>query len=147
MIQLSEKDIILDLAAKNKEGVLKELTEVLHRHCPHIHLDNLQRVVYERELIGSTGVGNGVAIPHGKIEGLDQILLCFGRSHGGINYDAIDNQPVTLFVLILSPKAETDDYLKTLARISRLFKKPENRRKLRLADSKAKVIKVFNAAH
>ena len=143
MIQLSAEDIILNLNAKNKEGVLKELTEVLHRHCSHLELENLQRVVYEREQIGSTGVGNGVAIPHGKVEGLEQILICFGRSQAGVNYDAIDNQPVTLFVLILSPKGETDEYLKTLAQISRLFKKPENRRALRLADSKETVSQVF----
>lgn len=143
MIQLSPEDIILNLNAKNKEGVLKELAEVLHQHCSDIELEDMQRVVYERELIGSTGVGNGVAIPHGKLEGLDHILLCFGRSQGGINYDAVDNQPVTLFVLILSPKAETDEYLKTLAQISRIFKKPENRRALRLADSKEKIVQVF----
>lgn len=143
MIQLSPEDIILHLNAKNKEGVLKELAEVLHQHCSDIELEDMQRVVYERELIGSTGVGNGVAIPHGKLEGLDHILLCFGRSQGGINYDAVDNQPVTLFVLILSPKAETDEYLKTLAQISRIFKKPENRRALRLADSKEKIVQVF----
>ena len=143
MIQLNAEDIVLDLDANNKEGVLKELTEVLHHHCPHLELEVLQRVVQDRELIGSTGVGNGVAIPHGKVDGLDHILICFGRSQGGVNYDAIDNQPVTLFVLILSPKGETDDYLKTLAHISRLFKKPENRRALRLADNKEKVLQVF----
>jgi PTS system nitrogen regulatory IIA component len=143
MIQLEKEDIILNLTASNKEGVLTELTKVLQRHCPRIELENLQRVVYERELIGSTGVGNGVAIPHGKIEGLEHILICFGRSQGGVNYDAIDNQPVTLFVLILSPQGETDDYLKTLAQVSRLLKKPENRRTLRLAESKEQVLKVF----
>lgn len=144
MIELSVENIQLSLEASNKDGVLRELTGLLHQHCPQLDQENLQRVVRERELIGSTGVGNGVAIPHGKIQGLDRILLCFGRSHGGIHFDSIDNQPVTLFVMILSPVSETDVYLKTLAQISRLLKQPEKRRELRLATSKDQIIQIFN---
>lgn len=145
MIKLKEEDIILKLEASNKEGVILELTGALHQHCPHIDLENLHRVVREREQIGSTGVGNGVAIPHGKIDGLDQTFLCFGRSEGGIHFDSIDNQPVTLFMMILSPTAQTDDYLKTLAQISRLLKQPEKRRALRQASSKEQIAQVFNS--
>lgn len=144
MIQLLIEDIILELEASNKEGVLKELTDVLHKHCSHVDTENLFKIVRERELIGSTGVGNGVAIPHGKVEKLDRILLCFGRSQAGVHFDSIDNQPVSLFVMILSPAGETDEYLKTLAGVSRLLKLPEKRRALRLAKSQEEVAHIFN---
>lgn len=144
MIQLQKDDIILDLEATNKEGALQELAGVLHKHCSHIDLEKLCKVVRERELIGSTGVGNGVAIPHGKINKLDHILLCFGRSQAGIHFDSIDNQPVTLFVMILSPVEVTNDYLKTLAQASRLLKQPEKRRALRLTTDKEDIARIFS---
>lgn len=145
MIKLQEEDIILDLEAGNKERVLKELTGALHRHCSHLDEEDLYTIVHERELIGSTGVGNGVAIPHGKVEKLDRILLSFGRSQGGVHFDSIDNQPVSLFVMILSPAGETRDYLQTLAEVSRLLKLPEKRRALRLATSREEIVHIFNS--
>jgi len=80
--------------------------------------------------VGSTGVGNGVAIPHGKIEGLEDILLCFGRSRIGINFDAIDKREVYLFVLLISPAGKGGEYLQTLARVSKILKKSTNRNRL-----------------
>lgn len=147
MIHLQEEDIVLDLKAHNKEGVLKELAEVLHKHCSHVELENLFDVVSEREQIGSTGVGNGVAIPHGKIKDIERILICFGRSQGGIQFDSIDNQPVSLFVMILSPVEVADNYLKTLAQVSRLLKQPDKRRFLRLAKSRDNIADIFNSSN
>jgi PTS system nitrogen regulatory IIA component len=146
MIQLQEQDILLDLKARNKEGALKELAGVLHKHCPHLKIATLYQVLRDRELIGSTGVGNGVAIPHGKVEGLNRILLGFGRSRNGISYESIDNQPVHLLVMILSPVRVIDEYLKTLAGISRLLKQPEKRRALRTTESPGEVIDIFQQA-
>lgn len=140
---LRKENIILDLEAKNKDGVIKELAEVLHRQCRNVHLKTILKVVREREAIGSTGVGNGVAIPHGKIAQLDHIILAFGRSLNGINYDAIDNQPVHLLVMILTPRGATDDYLKMLANVSRLLKQPETRRILRTTKDKQEVADLF----
>jgi PTS system nitrogen regulatory IIA component len=97
-------------------------------------------------MIGSTGVGNGVAIPHGKIEKLDGILIGFGRSLNGIGFDSIDNQPVHLLVMLLSPVQVIDKYLKTLARVSRLLKQPETRRILRTTESRQKIVEIFQEA-
>lgn len=146
MIQLQAEDIILNMEAKNKEGALKELAGVLHKNCSHISIENLYQVLRDRELIGSTGVGNGVAIPHGKMEELDRILLCFGRSRNGIGYDSIDNQPVHLLVMILSPVRVIDEYLKTLAKISRLLKQSEKRRILRTTKSRLEIVDIFREA-
>lgn len=144
MIKLQEESVILELKARNMEGVLMELAELLHRQCTHIDLANLYNLLNEREQVGSTGVGNGVAIPHAKVKKLERILVCLGRSHEGIHFDSIDNQPVHLIVLILSPADRPEDYLKTLAKISRFLKQPEMRRQLRQAPTAAKLVEFFN---
>ncbi|GAB4340055.1 MAG: PTS sugar transporter subunit IIA [Desulfobulbaceae bacterium] len=147
MIHLEEQDIVLDMAARNKDAALRELVEILHRHCEGLDLAGLYRVIRERELIGSTGVGNGVAIPHGKVEQLDRLLLAFGRSLNGIGFDAVDNQPVHLLVMILSPLEMTDEYLHTLAAVSRLLNNPETRRLLRTTSSTREVVDIFEEAN
>ena len=98
--------------------------------CGRFTEETLYKVLLEREAVGSTGVGNGVAIPHGKIEGLEDILLCFGRSRIGINFDAIDKREVYLFVLLISPAGKGGEYLQTLARVSKILKKSTNRNRL-----------------
>ena len=143
MLRLDTNCIILNLQATGKEGVLQEMTEVLQNQCPQIDLEILRRVVREREIIGSTGVGNGIAIPHGKVGELEKILYCFGRSEDGIGFDAIDNQPVHYFFMILAPLNMAGQYLKTLASASRLLKQPEIKRQLRLATNKQELIDIF----
>ena len=143
MIQLQEQCIILELEATNKEAVLLELAASVHCSCPSISIDTINAILTEREQLGSTGVGNGVAIPHGKIPGLEQSLLCFGRSRVGIGFESMDRRPVHLFVLILSPVDLAEDYLKTLARVSRLLKKEKTRNKLMQADSPQTIVKLF----
>ena len=119
--------MLLDLKAASKDAVLQELADAVHDQYPEIETEALAAVLHEREQVGSTGVGNGVAIPHGKIFGIDRTVLCFGRSRKGIVFDAVDNRPVQLFVLILSPDGMAGEYLKTLAQVSRLLKKAKNR--------------------
>jgi PTS system nitrogen regulatory IIA component len=90
-------------------------------------------------------VGNGVAIPHAKVPGLEEMILCFGRSTRGISFDAVDNRPVHLFVQILSPMGMANEYLQTLARISRILKEEQNRRLLMQAASKEDIVALFNS--
>lgn len=144
MIKLREESVILELKARNKEGSLNELAELLHGQCPTVDLATVCRLLEERELVGSTGVGNGVAIPHAKVKQLDHILLSLGRSQEGIQFDSIDNQPVHIIILILSPADRPDDYLKTLAKVSRFLKNPEMRRQLKQATSTNKIVELFN---
>ena len=146
VLRLAADNILLDMTAKNKEGALRELAAVLQQKSPLVSLEAICKVLSERELIGSTGVGNGVAIPHGRVEGLSRILFCFGRSLDGISFDAIDNQPVHYFFLILSPLNVAEEYPRTLARASRLLKQPEKRRLLRLATTKQEIIDIFGQA-
>lgn len=146
MILLQEENIVLDLKSRNKDGVLKELALVLHKQCPQVKMESLYRVLRDRELLGSTGVGNGVAIPHGKIEKLDRILIGFGRNQNGIAFDSVDNQPVHLLVMLLSPVQVIDEYLKTLAALSRLLRQPETRKILRTTASREEIVAIFNKA-
>ena len=143
MLRLEPDHILLDMTARNKEGALRELAAVLQRHCPQVNLETICRILRDREQAGSTGVGNGVAIPHGRVAGLEEILYCFGRSQDGISFDAIDNQPVHYLFLILSPLHVAEEYLQILARASRLLKQPEKRRLLRLAATEQEIIDIF----
>lgn len=130
MPQLKKDAIILEMKAATKEGALRELAGLAATQCGRFTEETLYKVLLEREAVGSTGVGNGVAIPHGKIEGLEDILLCFGRSRIGINFDAIDKREVYLFVLLISPAGKGGEYLQTLARVSKILKKSTNRNRL-----------------
>ena len=80
------------------------------------------RVLLEREKLGSTGIGDGIAIPHGKLAGLDEILVAFGRSREGIAFEAMDGKPVHLFFFLMAPENSAGRHLKALAKISRMLK-------------------------
>ena len=90
MPQLKSDAIILEMKAATKDAALRELAGLAATQCGRFTEEVLYKVLVEREAVGSTGVGNGVAIPHGKIEGLEEILLCFGRSRTGVDFNAID---------------------------------------------------------
>jgi nitrogen PTS system EIIA component len=144
---LTEECIIMHIPGKKtKEVVLGEMAELVHRQAPRISLETVFNALWEREQIGSTGVGNGVAIPHARIKGLEKMLFCFGRSLEGISYDAVDNQPVYYIFMILCPADAAEAYLKTLAGASRLLRQPEIRRRLRLATDQREIIDIFRQA-
>jgi PTS system nitrogen regulatory IIA component len=144
MTELTEEGIILELKARTKEEVLYEMAIVAQRQCPQIQVEKLQQALFEREQIGSTGVGGGIAIPHGKLPDLTKLLICFGRSVRGIPFEAKDKLPVHLFVMILSPIDMAGDYLKTLGKISRLLKDEAIRTQLLQAASTEAVQQLFN---
>jgi nitrogen PTS system EIIA component len=139
MPQLTKDAIILEMKAATKEGALRELAALAATLCGRFTEETLYNVVLERESVGSTGVGNGVAIPHGKIEGLDEILLCFGRSRAGVNFDAVDKRPAHLFVLLLSPAGKAEEYLHALARVSKILRENAKRQRLLTALQKKRL--------
>jgi PTS system nitrogen regulatory IIA component len=121
---LSPEAINADLAASTKADALQELCDTLTKAHPGISPQKLSEVLREREKLGSTGIGDGVAIPHGKLSGLPQLLASFGVSRKGIDFDAIDAKPTHLFFTLVAPENSAGMHLKALARISRLFKSP-----------------------
>lgn len=119
---LSPDAIIGSLAATEKRGVLEELCGPLVGRQPQRTVEYLRDVLEDREKLGSTGIGEGVAIPHGKLPGLPALVGVFGRSTAGVDFDAIDGKPTHLFFALFAPENSAGIHLKALARISRLFK-------------------------
>ncbi|TYO99511.1 phosphotransferase IIA-like nitrogen-regulatory protein PtsN [Geothermobacter ehrlichii] len=127
---LNPEAINPELKAASKNDVLVELTDALLRVEPGLNRDEVVDVLKERERLGSTGIGDGVAIPHGKLKHLDKLLLSFGRSRSGVDFDSMDGQPARLFFLLVAPEDSVGVHLKTLARISKLLKNAEVRQSL-----------------
>ncbi len=131
-----DKDYIIEeLKATSKRAVLAELSEIFSRDQKGLAPGAMVDVLLEREKLGSTGIGDGIAIPHGKLKGLDRLVISFGRSRQGIDFDAIDGKPVHIFFLLMAPESSTGQHLKALAKISRMLKDPEFRNGLLEAKS------------
>lgn len=123
-----KKEYIIEaLKAKSKRAVLAELSEIFTRDHAGIQSEAMIEVLLEREKLGSTGIGDGIAIPHGKLKGLDSLVISFGRSREGIDFDSIDGRPAHIFFLLMAPESSTGQHLKALAKISRMLKDPEFR--------------------
>lgn len=127
---LKAEFIIGELKATNKRDVLAELIAVIAKEEGSFDPEAMLRVFLEREQLGSTGIGDGIAIPHGKLAGLDETVLAFGRSRKGIAFEALDGKPVHLFFLLAAPENSAGRHLKALARISRMLKDGVFRKKL-----------------
>ncbi len=119
---LDQNHIIPDLKAKDKKGVLEELVDVIFCSDPSFDKDSLVKVLLERERLGSTGIGDGVAIPHGKLQGLKHPIISFGRSLKGLDFEAMDGEPTFLFFLLVAPEDSASIHLKALAKIARIIK-------------------------
>ena len=127
---LREACVVADLTGETKEVVLTELVSALKQEGLIQDAGEGVRVILEREKLGSTGIGEGVAIPHGKMKGLDTILCAFGRSKKGVQFGAVDSQPVHILFLLLAPEETTGLHLKMLSRISRILRDASFRKKL-----------------
>jgi len=135
--------ILEELKSGNKRDVLKELVGSFMKIHQKLDSEATLNVLFEREKLGSTGIGEGIAIPHGKITGLDQLIVYFGRSAVGIDFDAMDGKPVHLFFLLIAPENSAGQHLKTLAKISKMLKDGVFRTKLMAAKSKDELYKII----
>jgi PTS system nitrogen regulatory IIA component len=130
---LHDNLIVVELAANDKPGVLREFARLLKAMNRIDNEEELVRILFEREALGSTGIGDGVAIPHGKLPMRGEMTVAFGRSSKGVDFQAMDSKPVFLFFLLVTPEDKPGDHLKALARISRILKNPDLRESLRTA--------------
>ena len=136
---LGSNAIIGSMKATSKEEALAELVGPILEANPSLDKKQLLQTILEREKLGSTGLGGGVAIPHGKFDGLDKLAASFGRSQKGIDFSSMDNKPAYLFFMLIAPKNCAGDHLKALARISRLFKDPILTNSLKQAENSAQI--------
>ncbi len=131
IVDLIKREMVVPaLAATEKRGILEELATYMAGRNPKIGRDMLAKVLIERELLASTAIGEGVAIPHGKLAAVNEIVACLGRARDGVEFDSMDGQPTYLFFVLVAPESSTGAHLKALARISRVFKDPEFRKRL-----------------
>ena len=127
---LNKDCIIPELRSRTKREVLEELTGALLNCKANLDKEALVEVLLERERLGSTGIGDGIAIPHGKVQDLDELVLSFGRSTQGIEFDSMDGRPTHLFFLLIAPENSAGIHLRALAKISRLLKSAHFRQRL-----------------
>ncbi|MBI5893846.1 MAG: PTS sugar transporter subunit IIA [Deltaproteobacteria bacterium] len=138
------KDYILpNLKSNDKRGALEEMVNDIASKANGIDKDKLLEILVEREKLGSTGIGYGVAIPHGKIKGINHIIVSFGRSARGVDFQSLDSKPSHLFFLIIAPEDSTAGHLKVLARISRLLQDASFRKKLMEAPLRDDIYKII----
>jgi nitrogen PTS system EIIA component len=135
--------ISADLLAKSKIEALAELVNTIVQSGIKLESSSIIEILQQRENLGSTGIGDGVAIPHGKIPELDDLIVAFGRSSDGIAYNSLDGKPTHLFFLLLAPENSTGQHLKVLARISRMLKIDNFRKMLMQAKSKREIYKII----
>ncbi len=131
---LSPQGVVPKLKARCKREALSALADI-SAGLVDAPAEAILTTLLEREQLGSTGVGDGVAIPHGKVEGLNRIIGVFARLETPVNFDALDDQPVDLIFLLLAPENATAAHLKALAKVSRLLRDEDSRTALRGADT------------
>jgi nitrogen PTS system EIIA component len=140
---LQVEDIIPGLAAMTKEQALLELAARVEERHSSLGRDKVFQVLLERERLGSTGVGDGVAIPHGKIKGLPSTVIIFGRSIGGVDFSALDGKKSHFFFMLIAPEDAFALHIKLLGRISRLLKDPNVRKNILEAPDAAAIYSII----
>jgi len=130
---LNKENCVASLRSDDKEGALRELASVIASNGDGVDADTAFNAIMEREKLGSTGIGNHIAIPHAKISGVDSLITAFGKSEKGIEYHAMDDKPVRWIFMLLASENSTGTHLKALARISRLFKSERFKEKIETA--------------
>jgi PTS system nitrogen regulatory IIA component len=139
----SEELIAPTLGGENKDGVVRELAAHLAAFHREIDRERLVQVLWEREKLGSTAIGDGIAIPHGKLPALKSVLGAFGRHPAGVDFDSLDGGPTRLFFLLVAPENSVGEHLKALARVSRLLKDRTFRTRLLEAPGRSEIFRLI----
>jgi len=141
---LDTSAISLELKSTNKQDVLTELCDLLIANGTIKDPQTVLQALFDREKLGSTGIGQGVAIPHGKCAGTEGLVAALGVSKKGINFNSLDGEPVHVIFMLVAPKSSAPEHLKALARISGLLKDKFFRQALKQAKSVEDVTKVIS---
>lgn len=141
---MSEELILLNLKAKNKDEALKELSALIGKSEKIEKKDVIYKALLERENLGSTGIGKGVAIPHAKTDVAESLTIAFGISEEGVDFKSLDQEKVKIFFVFASPFKDSQIYLKVLARISRLIRDENFREKLLNCENAKEVLECID---
>jgi nitrogen PTS system EIIA component len=140
---LTAETVIPTLVAREKNAVLREMASGLVTHHPALDEKRVHEVLLERERISTTAIGEGVAIPHGKLRGVERVLGIFARSLEGVDFASLDGGLTHLFFVLIAPENAAADHLKALARISRLLKDPTFRRRLMEGKTRQEIFEII----
>lgn len=140
---LSKKAVSANLKATDKEGVIRELVDLLAKADEIKNKEDLVRALLTRESLGSTGIGQGIGIPHAKSPNAKNLVAAFGLSHQGVNFDSLDGEPAYIFFLLIAPEESAGPHLKALARISRMLKDKYFREMLRKAKDEKEILRII----
>ena len=143
---LCDDCIDTEFEAVSKQEALEKLARKAVSIVGEIDMQDVYRVISEREELGSTAIGNGVAIPHGKIPGLRDVKVIVARSRYSIPFDSLDGEPVYVIFLLLAPDDATNLYLKILARVSSIVKLDETVRRIRDAEDREEIRRIIGDA-
>ena len=142
---LDERAVSTNVTTQSKEDIIQELVGLLVQagSVKEKDVNKLVQILMKRESLGSTGIGQGVAIPHGKSDCVSKLVAAFGVSRTGVNFDSLDGEPVYLFFLLVAPEDSAGPHLKALARISRLLKDKHFRESLKAAGDEKTLVKII----
>lgn len=143
---LTPERVKIPLVEKTKDALLRELVELVADHGSGIDTDEVLRAVRDREEKLSTGIGNGVAIPHGKSPLLEELILAAGVVKEGVDFEALDGKPVNLFFLLVGPESAAGEHVKALSRISRLLRRDTFRERLTSASTATEFYEILAEA-
>ena len=143
---LNRKGVSVNLKSKDKDSVIKELVDLIVKtgKVRPKDKDSLAKIIRDRESLGSTGIGQGIGIPHGKSQVVKELIGVCGISKDGLNFDSLDGEPVHIFFLLLAPHQSAGPHLKALARISRLLKDKYFRDMLKNAQTEKNLINIIS---
>jgi len=141
---LDKDTIITNLKSTDKKGVLEELAASISKRTGTGAME-IVKVLLEREKLGSTGIGGGIGIPHGKLSSINSIVLGLGLSREGVDFDSLDNKPVHIFCLLMTPANSTGIHLSVLAQISRLLKQSYFKENLLKSESSEEIEQIIHS--
>lgn len=142
---LNKKAITANLKAADKEGAIRELVDLLAKaDAITAKKEDIIKILMAREALGSTGIGQGIGIPHGKSSNVKSLVAAFGLSKKGIDFESLDGEPAYIFFLLLAPEESAGPHLKALARISRLLKDKYIREMLKKAETEKDIIRIIS---
>ena len=140
---LKIENIVPEITASKKTDVLKELAGIVTSNSSTLNYQKTLETLQQREDLCSTAMDEGVAIPHGKLRGISEIIIAFGKSTKGIDFDSLDNKPTSFFIMLLSPENSSKKHIQALAKISNIFKNKEFRDKILKLDNAEEILELI----
>ncbi|MDD2716269.1 MAG: PTS sugar transporter subunit IIA [Candidatus Wallbacteria bacterium] len=141
---LNDDTVKLELSSTKKDEILKELIALTVKSGEITNQEEFTRAIFDREAKITTGIGSGIAIPHARSNAVDEFVMAFARSRKGLDFKSLDDRPVHLFFILGAPLEHDEEYLETMAKLSKLLKEANFRKKILDAKTKEEIIRIIS---